>query len=98
VKRAIFDMPKENAPGSDGFIAAFYCTCWATVHSNVTQAVRQLAQLRGKNFNHLNTANIVLLPKKSRRNALEWPIRIVHSVAKIFLKILVPGLPHALLR
>jgi hypothetical protein len=27
VKRAISDMPKENAPGSDGFIGAFYSTC-----------------------------------------------------------------------
>jgi hypothetical protein len=43
VKRAISDMPKENAPGSDGFIGAFYAACWETVQSDMTQAVIQLS-------------------------------------------------------
>jgi hypothetical protein len=66
VKRAISDTPKENAPGPDGFIGAFYSSCWATVQSDVIQAVRQLAQLRRKNFNLLNMANIVLLSKTEK--------------------------------
>jgi hypothetical protein len=43
VKRVILDMPKENAPRPDGFIGAFYSTCWATVQGDVVQAIRQLA-------------------------------------------------------
>jgi hypothetical protein len=66
VKRAISDTPKENAPGPGGFIGAFYSFCWATVQSDVIQAVRQLAQLRRKNFNLLNMANIVLLSKTEK--------------------------------
>jgi hypothetical protein len=48
VKKGVFDMPKENAPRPDGFIGAFYCTCWVMIHNSVTQAVRQLAHVRGK--------------------------------------------------
>jgi hypothetical protein len=71
VEREVLGMPKENAPGPDGFIGAFYSTCRATVQSDLIQAVHQLTQLRGNNFNLLNMVNIVLLPKKRRWNALE---------------------------
>jgi hypothetical protein len=52
----------------------------------VTQAVIQLSQLRGKNFNMLTTTNIILLPKKEQGDYR--PISLVHSVVKIFSKIL----------
>jgi hypothetical protein len=63
-------MSKENAPRSDGFIGAFYSKCWEMIKSEVFQAVRQLSQLRGNTFNLLNTANIILLPKKTRLKVL----------------------------
>jgi hypothetical protein len=88
VKRAILDMPKENALGPDGFNEAFYSTCWATVQGDVVQAVRQLAQLRGKNFNLLNTIHIVLLPKREKAECIRDCCPIVHNIAKIFSKIL----------
>jgi hypothetical protein len=84
VKRAIADMPKENAPGPDRFIGAFYARCWDIVKSDVIQAVQQLSQLRGNTFNLFNTANIVLISKKDRAECIRdyMPIRLVHSVAK----------------
>jgi hypothetical protein len=90
VKKAIADMPKENAPGPDGLICAFCTKYWDIVKSNVIQAVHQLSQLRGNTFNLLNTANIVLLPKKERVECIGdyKPISLVHCVAKIFSKIL----------
>jgi hypothetical protein len=98
VKRVILDMPKENAPGPDGFIGAFYSTCWATVQGDVVQAIRQLAQLRGKNFNHFNTGHIVLLPKREKAECIRdyRPITLVHSIAKIFSKIMASRLAHHL--
>jgi hypothetical protein len=43
-------MPKENAPGPDGFIGAFYQRCWDIVKGEVIAAVSQLSQLRGGTF------------------------------------------------
>jgi hypothetical protein len=39
IKQAISEMPKENTPGPDGFIGAFYCTCWDVIKSDVCQNV-----------------------------------------------------------
>jgi hypothetical protein len=83
-------MPKENAPGLASFIGAFYSKCWEIVKGEVIAAVLQISQLRGDTFHPLNMANIVLLPKKEMAERVEdyRPIRLVHSVAKIFSKIL----------
>jgi hypothetical protein len=96
IKKAITDMPKENAPGPKGCIGAFYAKCGDTVKSDVTQADQQLSQLRGNTFNLLNTANIVLLLKKDVAGKIGdyMPISLVHSVAKIFSKILASRLPR----
>jgi hypothetical protein len=89
VKAAISCIPKENAPGPDGFIGAFYHTCSDIVKGDVIAAVLQLSQLRGGTFNLLNTVNIVLLPKKEAMCTGDYkPISLVHNIAKIFSKIL----------
>jgi hypothetical protein len=62
IKSFIVGMPKENAPGPDGFIGAFYHKCWGIVKGEVTAAVHQFSQLRGGTLNLLNMTNIVLLP------------------------------------
>jgi hypothetical protein len=97
VRQAISDMPKDNAPGPDGFIRAFYSKCWEIVRVDVVQAIRQLSQLRGHMFNLLNSTNIVLLPKKEQALSVGdyMPISLVHNIAKIFSKILANRLaPH----
>jgi hypothetical protein len=58
------DIPKENV---DGFIGAFYHKCYDIVKNDVIAAVLQLSQLRGGTFKLLNTANIVLLSKKKKK-------------------------------
>jgi hypothetical protein len=100
VSKVITDLPKENAPGPDGFIGAFYNKCWDVVKGDVIAAVQQLSQLRGSTFKLLNTANIILLPKTEQAHRIGdyRPISLVHSVTKIFLKILAnilaPRLPE----
>jgi hypothetical protein len=66
VQSAVTSIPKDNAPGPDGFIGSFYHKCWDIVKSDVIAVVQQLSQLRGETFTLLNTANIVLLPKKEQ--------------------------------
>jgi hypothetical protein len=99
IRRVVASMPKDNAPGPDGFIGAFYSKCWEIVKGEVIAAVMQLSQLKGDTFHLLNTANIVLLPKKEKADRVGdyRPISLVHSVAKIFSKILANRLgPHLL--
>jgi hypothetical protein len=70
------------------------------VKGDVIAAVQQLSQLRGSTFKLLNTANIILLPKTEQAHQIGdyRPISLVHSVTKIFLKILAnilaPRLPE----
>jgi hypothetical protein len=87
---AVNDILKENAPGPDGFIGAFYHKCWDIVKNDVIAAVLQLSQLRGGTFKLLNTTNIILLPKKEEAMQIGdfRPISLVHSIAKNFSKIL----------
>jgi hypothetical protein len=83
-------MPKENAPGPDGFIGASFLKCWNIVKGDISAAVLQLSQLRGSTFNLLNTTHIMLLPKKEHtlRIGDYRPISLVHGVAKNFSKVL----------
>jgi hypothetical protein len=62
-------MPKENAPGSNSFIGAFYASCWDTVQSDMVQAVQQLAQLRGKTLTSSTQLILRFFRKKKWRNA-----------------------------
>jgi hypothetical protein len=43
VKAAIASIPKENAPGPDGFIGAFYHNCWDIVKGDVFAEIMQLS-------------------------------------------------------
>jgi hypothetical protein len=43
IKSFIVRMPKENAPGPDGFIGAFYHKCWGIVKGEVTAVVHQFS-------------------------------------------------------
>jgi hypothetical protein len=77
-------------PGPDGFIGAFFNKCWDIVKGDITATIHQLSQLRGGTFNLLNTAHIVLLPKKEQSLQIRdyRPISLVHCIAKIFSKVL----------
>jgi hypothetical protein len=82
VSKFIAGMPKENALDPNGFIGAFYH--WDVVKGDGIATVQQLSHLRGSMLNLLNTANIVLLPKKEQVHQIRdyRPISLVYCVAK----------------
>jgi hypothetical protein len=57
-------MPRDKAPGPDGFIGTFYRACWDIIKDNLTSVFNQLHNLNGQGFKLLNAGNIVLIPKK----------------------------------
>ena len=58
------DMPKVKVPGPDGYTIGFYVKCWPLIKSDLVAAFNSLFNLDSKAFEGLNTAHLVLLPKR----------------------------------
>jgi hypothetical protein len=84
------ELHGEKAPGPDGFTGDFFKKCWMIIKDDLVKALKQLHCLRGNKWNLLNTAHIVMLPKKENaENASDFrPMSVMHSVAKIVCKVL----------
>jgi hypothetical protein len=83
-----------------GYIGLFYKRYWDIIKTDLLNALHQLFNLRADWWNFLDSANIVLIPKKEGANtAADYrPISLMHSVTKIMCELLanrlVPELPH----
>uniref|UniRef100_A0A8I6YX69 Reverse transcriptase domain-containing protein n=1 Tax=Hordeum vulgare subsp. vulgare TaxID=112509 RepID=A0A8I6YX69_HORVV len=90
VWEAIKASPSKKAPGPDGFTGAFYKACWATIKEDVMAVFGSFYHLARGDFGSLNTAMVVLLPKKEGAIKVQdfRPISLIHSVAKIIAKVL----------
>jgi hypothetical protein len=61
----IKDIAADKAPGPDGYIGLFLKRAWLVIKGDLLQALQYLFNQHGQHLQHLNTAHIVLLPKKS---------------------------------
>ncbi|WVZ94291.1 LOW QUALITY PROTEIN: hypothetical protein U9M48_040197, partial [Paspalum notatum var. saurae] len=89
--------PADKAPGPDGFTGAFFTKCWEIIKADVLKAANAFHLLRTSNLSILNSANIVLVPKKEGADSVGdyRPISLIHSFAKIISKVLAMRLaPH----
>ncbi|WVZ93660.1 LOW QUALITY PROTEIN: hypothetical protein U9M48_039625 [Paspalum notatum var. saurae] len=89
-KRAIDLMPGDKAPGPDGFTGTFLKTCWDIIKQDVLTAANAFHELRCLNLQLINSAYIVLIPKKDGAEAVAdfRPISLIHSFVKIITKTL----------
>jgi hypothetical protein len=67
IKEAVDDMPADKAPGPDGFSITFVRSCWDIIKDDLMKVINAFSELSTSNFSIINTANIVLLPKKDGR-------------------------------
>lgn len=90
IKETINSMLSDKAPGSDGFTGAFFKKCWEIIKEDVTEAMNSMFMLNSEGFELLNSANIILLPKKADVMQVTdfRPISLIHSFAKLFAKLL----------
>jgi hypothetical protein len=86
-----------TAPGSDGYIGAFFKSCYRIVKQDLVAAIMEIFAHRDDCWNLLNFANVVLLEKKDGAQPIGdyRLISIMHSVGKLLTKILASRLsPH----
>ena len=90
VLTAISQLPGDKAPGPDGFTGSFFKSCWETIKVDMMCAINSFSNLHTANLHWLNSANIVLLPKKDGAEDISkfLPISLIHAFAKIIAKIL----------
>ena len=90
VWEAIKEMPGDKAPGPDGFTGLFFKRCWSYIKHDIMRVISCFGALRTNNLQWLNSANVVLLPKKDGAEGISdyRPICLIHAVAKIIAKVL----------
>jgi len=98
ILKAVSLTPSGKAPGPDRFTANFFKSCWAIISGDLITALNTFHDLRCLNFDLLNMANIVLLPKKEGAEQIGdyRPISLIHSIAKLLAKILALRLAPAM--
>jgi hypothetical protein len=90
VWKTILQMPSDKAPGPDGFTGRFYKSCWPIIKADIMAAVSALWSRKFRNFSSLNSAYIVLIPKKEGADQPKdfRPISLVHSFTKLITKLM----------
>lgn len=90
VWETIKGLPSDKASGPDGFTGLFYKVCWSIIKDDVMAAALAVWDRRLNSFYKLNSAYIAMIPKKEGADQIKdfRPISLVHSFAKLNIKIL----------
>jgi hypothetical protein len=88
VRKAIFQMEHNKAPGPDGFPAEFYQTFWDTIKGDLLELFGFLHAGQLELF-YLNFGEIILLPKVNEAERIQQyrPICLLNVSFKIFTKV-----------
>jgi hypothetical protein len=83
-------LPSDKAPGPDGLTGRFYKVCWSVIKQYILTAISAIWSRKMMGFSALNTAYIMLLPKKEvAEHPKDFkPISLVHNFAMLVTKIL----------
>ncbi|XP_074305592.1 uncharacterized protein LOC141640811 [Silene latifolia] len=99
IKKTIFSIPNEKAPGPNGYSSQFFKTSWDIVGGDVCAAVHEFFR-NGKLLKQLNATNVTLIPKVPNPTTVMQfrPIACCNVVYKCISKLLcarlVLVLPH----
>lgn len=98
INAVVMDQKLDKAPGLDGFIGIFFKTSWDIIKEDLTLAVQFFYNQHGQHFNILNSAQIILVPKKNEAKRITnyKPISLTSSIAKLISKLLASRLAQVL--
>jgi hypothetical protein len=88
VKKAVFQMEHNKAPGPDGFLAEFYQFFWEVIKLDLLELFSSLHSGQLELF-RLNFGDIILLPKVNEAERIQQyrPICLLNVSFKIFTKV-----------
>ena len=97
IRKAVFSLGRDKAPGPDGFTFVFFQNCWDIVKKDLLKVFAEFF-LNGKIGICMNSTFISLIPKKDRSIKVKdfRPISLVSSVYKIITKVLATRLSEVL--
>ena len=77
-------MPGDKEPGPDGITGAFLKACWDIIKNDFMEAANAFHCLRTSSLQLINSANIILIPKKDGADTVGdfRPISLIHSFVK----------------
>ena len=83
-------MPSDKAPGPDEFTGAFFKSCWPIIKGDFLCVVQRFYDHRTNSLALLNSANVVLIPKKEGAESIGdyRLISLIHGIAKLISKLL----------
>ncbi|CAA7031764.1 unnamed protein product [Microthlaspi erraticum] len=89
IKETVFSLPKNKAPGPDGFTVEFFTTSWDLVGRDLIEAVKFFF-VNGSLSRQVNSTVISLIPKIPGASTLSdfRPISLCNTVYKVISKIL----------
>jgi hypothetical protein len=93
IKRTLFEMASQKAPGPDGLPVIFYKTYWKTVGNSFIRAVTSFFEI-GKMHKEINKSLIVLILKVQNPTSFNHfrPISLCNVVYKTITKLIVSKL------
>ena len=50
IKEIVFSMPRDKAPGPDGFMEAFFKSCWEIIKVDVAAAINTLFNINSQDL------------------------------------------------
>lgn len=80
VWEAIKASPAEKAPGPDEFSGVFYRSCWSIIKGDIMAVFSSFYNLTRGDFGKLNTALVILLPKKDGATTTRISDLLVSSI------------------
>lgn len=95
----IQEIAGDKAPGPDGYIGLFLKRCWHIIKADVLSAFQFFHSQHDQHLVHLNSAHVVLIPKKPDATKVTdfRPISLSHTIAKLISKCLASRLAPELI-